>query len=528
MGAQLFKGTWANIKLQVRQYKWAIFIWLAIIITLNIAVAFAYPDIYPTQEDLIGFGYTMDNPAMVAMLGPSYPPEDYTIPLVFTGEMFMFMSILIVVMNILLTASMTRGNEEEGRLEIVRALPIGRLAASTASFIILIVINAIIAFSSAIGIGYFGPEAFTLSGSYAYGFGQASLGMFFVGLTLVFAQITDNKQTTNQSAFASLFIFYIIRALADVNESDWTLLSPLGWLTKIQPFMADNWWPILGLSVATLALVLLAYILLGQRDIQAGILPATSKGHHSSWLVKYLPGFILKQEGMRILSWATGIFLLAAAFGSILGELDTYFSDMEILQYFLDTSNQSMTEAFIQLLYGIMTIFIAIPGISIINSIRQEEIKGRIDHFYSRPVARWLVLLNYYLVAAFTLILLLALLAFGMYITSQNMLDPTSFINYMETAWRYLPSLLFMISIAVLAVGLVPKLFPVIWLYTGFTFLVMYMGELLTFPDWLNNLSIFQHIPEDGHLATLTMVLILSFTIARIGIYAYGKRDITA
>lgn len=114
MGAQLFKGTWANIKLQFRQYKWAIFIWLAIIIALNIAVAFAYPDIYPTQEDLIGFGYTMDNPAMVAMLGPSYPPEDYTIPLAFTGEMFMFMSILIVVMNILLTASMTRGNEEEG------------------------------------------------------------------------------------------------------------------------------------------------------------------------------------------------------------------------------------------------------------------------------------------------------------------------------------------------------------------------------------------------------------------------------
>lgn len=528
MGTQLFKGTWANIKLQVRQHKWAICIWLAIIIALNIAVAFAYPDIYPTQEDLIGFGYTMDNPAMVAMLGPSYPPEEYTIPLAFTGEMFMFMSILIVVMNILLTASMTRGNEEDGRLEIVRALPIGPLASPTASLIILISLNVCIALASVIGMGYFGPEAFTLSGAYAYGFGQASLGMFFVGLTLVFAQMTDNKQTTNQFAFASLFIFYIIRALADVNESDWTLLSPLGWLTKIKPFMADNWWPILGLSVATLALVLLAYILLGQRDIQAGILPASSKRPQSSWLVKYLPGFILKQEGMRILSWAAGIFLLAAAFGSILGELDTYFSDMEILQYFLDTSNQSMTEAFIQLLYGIMTIFIAIPGISIINSIRQEEVKGRIDHFYSRPVGRWLVLLNYYLVAAFTLMLLLALLAFGMYITSQNMPDSTSFSSYMETAWHYLPSLLFMVGIAVLLVGLIPKLFPLIWLYTGFTFLVMYMGELLNFPDWLNNLSIFQHVPEDGDLSILTITLLLSFILAQIGITTYGKRDIVA
>lgn len=528
MKGHLFKGIFTNIKIQLRQQKWAILIWLGIIIGLTLAVAFAYPDIYPTQEDLMAFAYTMDNPAMVAMLGPTYSPDQYTVALAYSGEMFMFMSILIVIMNILLTGNMTRGNEEEGRLEIIRALPIGRLASPTASLIILFTLNMLIALSTGIGMGYLGPETFTVPGAFAYGFGQASLGFLFASLTLVFAQLTDNKRSTNQFALASLLGFYIIRALADVNESDWTLLSPISWMIKVEPFMENNWWPILGLTATSVILTILAYLLLGQRDIQAGILPPSTNKGKSSWFVKYLPGFILNQEGMRILTWAVGIFLLAASFGSILGELDTYFSDMEILQYFLDTDNQSMTEAFIQLLYGLMTIFIAIPAIGIINSVRQEENQDRIDHFYSRPVARGFFLFNYYLVAIFTIVLLLFLLAFGMYITSQNMPDSTAFSTYMETAWHYLPSLLFMVGLATLLVGLAPKLYPVIWLYTGFTFIVIYMGELLSFPDWLNNLSIFHHVPEDGDLNVLIITLLIALALTQIGITSYGKRDIAS
>ena len=71
----------------------------------------------------------------------------------FSQNMILFTAITIGVMNMFLVVRNTRRDEDYGRTEVVRSLPVGRLSNLLATFNVCIIIN--IAFSLIIGFGLF-------------------------------------------------------------------------------------------------------------------------------------------------------------------------------------------------------------------------------------------------------------------------------------------------------------------------------------------------------------------------------------
>lgn len=87
-----------------------------------------------------------------------------------------------------------------------------------------------------------------------------------------------------------------------------------------------------------------------------------------------------------------------------------------------------------------------------------------------------------------------------------------------------------MVGLAVLLIGFIPKLSSLTWAYLGYSFFVVYLGDMLQLPDWLAKLSPFGHIPqvpiEEVRLSTMVILIIIAILSIVAGFIGYNKRDI--
>lgn len=532
MVAQLFKGTTRIIRLLFQRNRLKISLWVIGLVSISMVSLTAYTTIYTGQKEIVEFGLTMQNPAMVAMLGKAYEIESFNLGTIFASELLLFSAIAVSIMNILLVTSSTRMDEEEGRLELIRALPVGRLSYLSAAAILMAIVNILVFILLSTGLELVDQEVFYLESSLLYSAALASTGLFFAGVATVAAQVAQTTRGAIAISFGALITAYIVRAIGDVSNETLSLFSPLGWTVRTNVFAGNEWWPVIALVCGAAVLLVGAFYLDHKRDINAGLLPDRKGKIHASSFLKSQLGLTWRLEKGTIISWAIGIFLMSIAYGAILGDLETYFSDFELVQGILsDSTTASMTEQFVTLLIGIVSVFAAIPGISILLKLKKEERQGRTDNFYSRAVSRNKILGSRYAIAFFTAIVMQLLIGLGLYASASQVMEKSIDLGtILMASLVYIPAIWVVLGLTTLLVGAFPKGAILVWSYVFFTFLVLYLGNLLEFPAWLNNLSAFYHIPQlpNEELAwfPLSTLSIVGIVLSGVGFIGYNKRDI--
>ncbi len=83
--------------------------------------------------------------------------------------MLVFTTLAVAIMGILLTTRHTREDEEEGRIEMIRSLPVGRLSTLTATILVAVLSNIVLSLASGFGLFALGYESMDLNGSLLYG-----------------------------------------------------------------------------------------------------------------------------------------------------------------------------------------------------------------------------------------------------------------------------------------------------------------------------------------------------------------------
>ena len=152
MAGPLFSNTGMLIRTILHQDRIRIGIWIVSLAVLSYMTAGAFKGLYPTKESRQAIAETMMNPAMTAMLGKSYGIDNYTYGAMFAHEMLLFTAIAVAIMSILLTVRHTRAEEEDGRNEMIRSLPVGRLANLNGTFLVLALTNVLLAFIVGLGL----------------------------------------------------------------------------------------------------------------------------------------------------------------------------------------------------------------------------------------------------------------------------------------------------------------------------------------------------------------------------------------
>ncbi|AXF57511.1 ABC transporter permease [Salicibibacter kimchii] len=529
--ASLLKNTASLVRLIVRRDRLRIPLWLIGITFFTLIVPIAFTDLYSSQEERDGMAETMENPAMTAMVGPG-DLENYTIGAMTAHQMLLLTTVVVGLMSILLVTRHTRADEEDGRIEMIRSLPVGRLSNLNATLFVVGTTNVILALLNGFGLYALGIESMDLEGSLLYGAALGAAGICFAGVTVLFAQLSQNSRNTIGLSIAVLLIVYLIRAVGDVSNDTLSWFSPLNWVTRTEVYANNYWWPIFMLIGFSILLFIIANYLNAIRDLEAGFFPAKPGRRTASFFLQHPFGLALKLQRTGIIAWAIGMFVMGAAYGSVLGDLETFFEGNEMMEQMLvEEEGYTLTEQFIPMLMIVMGLLATVPPVMAMLKLHGEEKKNRIEHVLSRAVSRTRLMGSYLVIAIVNGFVMLSLTGIGLWSTGTvSMEEGLDFVTIYGAALVYYPAMLVMIGIAVLLVGFIPKITSVVWFYIFYSFIVLYMGGLLDFPEWIANLSPFGHTPQlpVDEMAWMPMIVLTILAVGLIiaGFIGYQKRDI--
>jgi ABC-2 type transport system permease protein len=515
----------------IRRDRIRIPLWLIGITFFTLVVPMAYEDLYGSDQERQGMAETMANPAMTAMVGQGNL-ENYTVGAMTSHQMLLLTAIVVGLMNILLMNRHTRVDEEEGRIELIRSLPVGRLANLNATLLILVFTNILLALINGFGLYALGIESMDLEGSLLYGAALGGTGIVFAGITAVFAQASESSRGVVGYSIAILLAAYLLRAIGDVSNETLSMISPLGWVTNTETYWNNNWWPVLLMIGGAAILFILANYLNSIRDMGAGFLPARPGRRNASAFLQSPLGHALRLQRTGIIAWAIGMLVLGMAYGAVMGDLEAFFSDNEMLtEMLIQEEGYSLTEQFIPMLLMVMGILATVPPVMAILKLYGEEKKNRLEQILSASVSRTKLMGSYCLIAVVNGFIMVSLSAIGLWSAAAVVMDdPFDFGTIYGAGLVYYPAVLVMIGTAILLIGYLPKLSSLVWAYLLYSFIILYLGGILDLPEWLGKLSPFGFIPqlpvEEMEWMPIITLSIIAVVLIIAGFIGYNRRDI--
>lgn len=531
MNDNRFAKTWRLTRFIARLDRLKIPIWLIAFTFFTLIVPVAFQGLYESQEERDAMAQTMENPAMIAMVGPG-DLDNYTVGAMTTHQMLLMTAVVAGLMSILLLARHTRGDEEDGRLELIRSLPTGRLSYMNAALLVMSFTSIALALITGFGLYALGIESMGLEGSLLYGAALGGTALVFAGITAVAAQVAETSRGTIGLAIAVLLGSYLYRGITDIGNEALSVLSPLDWAVKTEAYSGNHWWPVFLMIGASIILFIVANLLLSIRDMDRGFLPARSGRKNASPLLTSPLGLAWRLQRAGFMYWALAMLVLGVSYGSVMGDMEIFFEGNEMYQQMLfSEEGYSMTEQFIPILVIVMSIIATIPPVMAMNKLRAEEKKDRVDQLLASSVSRFNLLGSHLALASFNAVFMLFISMFGFWMAADASMDEGISLGVLIKAFMaYLPASLVMVGLAVFLMGIIPKWTSLVWAYLFYSFFVLYLGTLMDFPEWTNKLSPFGHIAqvpiEDITILPLVLVSTIALGLMTIGLIGFRKRDI--
>lgn len=531
MANAIYKRTGRLSRLLVRRDRIRIPLWLIGICFFTFVVPISFLGLYGSQADRDAMADTMENPAMIAMVGPA-DLDNYTLGVMTAHQMLLMTAVVVGLMSILLVTRHTRADEEDGRIEVIRSLPVGRLSNLNATLVVYTIVNVLLALIVGVGLYALNIESMGLEGSLLYGAALGATGIIFAGVTAVFAQLSESSRGTIGMSIAVLLIAYLVRGIGDVSNEALSWISPLGWVTQTAAYGENNWGPILLLLGVSLVLFVVANYLNAIRDLGAGFLPSKPGRKQASAFLQSPIGLAFRLQRTGTIAWAIGMFVIGASYGSVFGDLDSFFEGNEMMQQMLAASGGlSFTEQFMSMLMIVMGILAAVPPVMAMNKLAGEEKKSRLEHLLGRAVSRTRLMASFLVIAVVNGFVMISLEAIGLWAASVSVMEePFSFGKVYGMALVYYPAILVMVGLSALLIGYLPRRTGLVWLYVFYSFFVLYLGGIFQFDEWVGKLSPFGHVPqipvEDMNWLSIGMLVVVAIVLTILGLIGYNKRDI--
>src|SRR5690606_22692020 len=144
----------------------------------------------------------------------------------------------------------------------------------------------------------------------------------------------------------------------------------------------------------------------------------------------------------------------------------------------------SLREQFMSLTITIISLFRLFPALMVLIRLWSEEMKNRLEHFYSKAISRHTVMGNCLLGSLLVAVIMQLSVALGFWsVIGYTGEGRFTFEELIGASFSFIPAFLVVIGLALLFVGFWPNLVNLVWLYFGYCFIVLYLGDLLEFPN---------------------------------------------
>ncbi len=443
------------------------------------------------------------------------------------------LAVVVALWGVLSTTRMLRGDEENGRTELLLAGPISprslmaRQTAAIASSCAVIAIAAFVACTAA---------RLSVASSVLYALAILLAGWAFAALAALVCQVTRTRRRAAGVTGAVLGIAYLVRAVADgaphLHWVGWA--SPLGWVERISPFGARHSWLAVGLLLSLAVTALAGAVALrARRDAGDSAINAVEReGRLRS--VRSLPALDTVLNRGSFFGWTAAACITGLLLGFIAADIASSVADNATLDH--RTSNLTgasiaSVRGFVGLSFAVVAVVAALYGGAQLISARSQESEGRLSTLLTSGATRrhWLLVRLAFAVGAVVSVTMLAGLAMWAGVRLSGQAFP--FVDSLRGAVNTLPVSLLYMSLAMLAFGLAPRAVSAV-AYGAVTasYALLIVTALGNAPRWLIDMSPLSHLApvpaSSANLGASFVMLALALVAGGVGALRFDRRDV--
>ena len=529
-------GTGILTRLALRRDRIMIAAWVYVLAAFAYVSVVSTKKLYPTAASLQAFaeGAGADRVTR-AIYGPA--GDLHTLGGLATWKLSVFGVVGVAVLSMFIVVRHTRGDEDAGRLELVGAGAVGRLAALTSGLLTALLANLGVALLVAIGLAVGGLPWIP---SLAFALGMAAAGCVFAAITAVAAQLAGSRRPAIGLVTSVIALAYLLRAVGDAASSgSWAAslswLSPIGWAQQMRPYGPLHWWVLVIPVLVTFAVTAVAYAIAGRRDLGTGLLPVRPGPPVAGASLRNSFGLAWHLQRGTLLAWAAGFALyglviggLAAGIGPLVG------NNAAARKLFVELGGQTgLVNALLAATMGFMGVAAAIYAVQAALRLRGEESGERAEPVLAAAVGRirWAWSHLVFAVAGPVVLLLLVGLTTGLVYGAHTGDMGKALGQLVSSALVQLPAVWVLAGIAVLLFGLVPRWSAAAWGVLVGSLVLTELGSLVNLSKWAADISPFTHVPKlPGGTFTATplvWLLVVAVALTAAGLAGLRRRDLT-
>lgn len=280
------------------------------------------------------------------------------------------------------------------------------------------------------------------------------------------------------------------------------------------------------------ALVSLAVVLIGRRDIGSGLLPQRRGAARAGVLLSSPLGLAWRLQRAAFLGWLVAFVLLSLVVAQILTRVDDLLGSPVARQLIIALGGvDEVAKAFLAVELSFIAVFASAYGISATLRLASEESASRADLVLTTPAGRIRWAASHLVIAlGGTALLMLACgVALGLVQMVQTSDSGTFGANLLAAVVR-LPAVWVLVGVTIALYGVARRAAAVAWVVLVATFLASEIGPLLDLPRWVRDLSPFAHVPHlpGGEVTAGPLLALLALAAGLIiaGLWALRRRDL--
>jgi ABC-2 type transport system permease protein len=499
MSATLMSTTWVGsgrlTRTALRRDRLLVGVWLLVLVGVCYASAAATATLYPHVSDRVSAAEAINaSPAVVALYGPIV--DVHSLGELAMTKLTVLYAVFVALLFLVLVRRHTRSEEESGQTELLGGTAIGRdaplLAAVSGAVVVAVVLGLLAALVDVAG-------DLPLLGSLAFGASWAGIGLVAAGLTAVACQLSASSRTCAAIAGGALGVLFLVRAVGDTTASWLGWLSPFGWATRLHAWSDPRWWVLLLYALTFLALVALAQLLRGRRDLGSGMFAARPGPEVGSPRLGDAVALGIRLHTPMLLGWTVALAVLGLVLGSIAPNIGSMLDSRAARDMMARLGGQgALEDTLIAAELSMVAVVVSCFAIAVVGHGGADEHDGRTEQVLATATSRstmFAATLVVSLVGA-TWLLAVAGVAVALGVGTASGRRGGTSGDIVLAALVQAPAVWLVASIAVAAYAVRSR-----WAVLGWAFLVLFLtlgqlGELLRLPQAVIDLSPYVHVPK--------------------------------
>ncbi len=496
----------------------------------------SYTTIYKTQaqRDALAAAYG-SNKATSALFGPA--PQLQTVAGFTVFKISMTLMVLGAVWGLLLATKLLRGEEDDGRWDILlsgqttrRGAAVQALAGLGVGLLMLWLITAIITVlcgrDSKVDIAA-GPSLY-------FALAMVATACMFLAVGALTSQLAATRRQAASFAAAFLGVAYALRMIADagVGLHFMIWLSPLGWVEELQPLTASQPLALVPIIAFTVVTAAVAVWLAGRRDVGASIVADRSRAEPRLRLLFGPTGLAIRLMRAIVIGWGIAIAISGLLFGLIAKSAGTTISGSSVQEVFSKLgATGTGADAVLGVCFLILAVLVAFVAAGQVTATRSEESGGSLDHILTRPVSRssWL---GGRLVVAVVVLLSGGILG-GLFawLGAATQHSGVHFSTLLGAGVNLVPPAITVLGIGVLAFGVCPRQTSVVvYGLLAWSLLLVIVGGIGAVNHWVLDTSVFHQMASapavPPHWEANGIMTGIGVGAALLGGFAFRRRDL--